>query len=323
MKEEKFREEFDWLSQFLPEALHESFDDNNFEDILEIVVRILSKNQSVQEQTDSIRNISGSQLQPNIIKWENQIFSIERILESLLNIHNSSNATIPNTILSALTTELGREAFGMYLPMHYFFQSRETPWGIYLFPSLIIQWAEDLYNSKGKSLGLTLEEVQLAFTYAVFRHELFHYQVECFSTKQEILTHKVNYKTYKENVNRITRNSEDWLEEALAESTVLYSKHVFHHIKIKAQTFRQLYEFDLQRMPPGYKHYHCRKYGGPQQAKKLFATQISRAKTDPIPSTRTGTVNANEFSNSWKKVPIYMVDFGIPKSIKTPKEIIS
>ena len=326
MKKNTFKEEFNWLSQHLPEALITSPQTgstgvNIFENILGIIIQELQNSSNELEYFDSILP---PEIQPEIVPWGSNSLTFDNLFESLLELYNSSESTIPHTTMSALAAELGREAFGMYLPMHYYFQSKKTPWGIYLFADTIIPWAKNLYEAKGKSLGLSLRQVEYAFTYAVFRHELFHHQVERFSTKHEILTHQVNYKTYGSKVNWPTKNSEDWLEEALAESTVLNSVHVFRNINLKSKTFQKLYEFDLERMPPGYRDYHCRKFGGPEMAHQLFASQIIQGKVNvlPAPGTKMCTVSANEFSTSWKKVPIYMVKLKGLKEIVSPRHMI-
>ncbi len=326
MKKNTFKEEFNWLSQYLPEALITSPQTgsegvNIFDNILGTII------QELRNATNNLENLDTlmpSQIQPEIVPWGSNSVTFDNLFDSLLELYNSTESTIPDTVLSALTAELGREACGMYLPMHYYFQSKKTPWGIYLFADTILPSAKDLYEAKGKAMGLTLRQVQYAFTYAVFRHELFHHQVEKFSTKHEILTHQVNYKTYDSEVNWATRNSENWLEEALAESTVLNSVHVFRNIDLKSSTFQKLYEFDLKRMPPGYRDYHCRKFGGPEKAHQLFASQIIQCKVDvsPAPATKLCTVSANEFSTSWKKVPIYMVKLNGPENIDSPREIL-
>lgn len=322
MKKNTFEEEFNWLSRYLPQALVQTPGIGNFENILQHITEGILNNQNNQNELTEASRFP--QNEPEILAWDSSQVSFENLFEALVEMHQTNEGEIPHESLSALTADLGREAFGMYLPMHYYFKSEKTPWGIYLFSDTIMSWAENLYEAKGKSLGLSLRQVEYAFTYAVFRHELFHHQVERFSTKHEILTHQVNYKTYGRDVNWPTRNSEDWLEEALAEATVLNSVHVFRNIKIKPKTFRKLYEFDLKRMPPGYHDYHCKKFGGPEKAHQMFASQIMQCKIDPVPAPATTmcTVSANEFSTSWKKVPIYMVKFKTPKSIKSPRQVV-
>lgn len=326
MRKNTFKEEFKWLSQHLPEALvtsPESGDEGQdiFSTVLGAIIREL---QTLSDESKDYYIDMPPQIHPEIVPWESNTVTFDELFENLLEVYNSNEGSIPHTTLSALTAELGREAFGMYLPMHYFFQSKKTPWGIYLFADTILPWAKNLYEVKGKSLGLTLRQVEYAFTYAVFRHELFHHQVERFSTKHEILTHQVNYKKYGSEVKWKTSNTEDWLEEALAEATVLNSVHVFRNIDLKSSTFKKLYEFDLKRMPPGYRDYHCKKFGGPEKAHQLFASQIIQCKVDvsPAPATKLCTVSANEFSVSWKKVPIYMVKLENLKDIASPRQLI-
>lgn len=326
MNKNTFKEEFAWLAQYLPEALGqdtgEGNSQNNFQDTLQTIIREIENTR--EDRIANTIDFINFPNEPEIVGWSSNEVSFESLFEAMVEMYNSNEGEIPAATLAALTTELGRDAFGFYLSMHYYFKSKNTPWGIYLFPDLIMPWAKNLYLAKGKSLGLSLRQVEYAFAYAVFRHELFHHQVERFSTKQEILTHKVNYKSYWNSVYRLTSNSEDWLEEALAEATVLNSVHVFHNIDINASTFRKLYEFDLKRMPPGYSDYHCNKFGGYENAHRLFASQIAQCKIEPIPAPATSicTVNANEFSTSWKKVPIYMMKFNLPEAIDSPREIV-
>lgn len=327
MNKNTFNEEFAWLSQYLPEALgqdaSEGTSQSDFQDTLQTIIREIENNQ--KDEFIKAETLINFPNEPEIVSWSSNEVTFESLFEALVEMYESNEGEIPAATLAALTTELGRDAFGFYLPMHYYFKSKKSPWGIYLFPDLIMPWAKNLYLAKGKSLGLSLKQVEYAFTYAVFRHELFHHQVERFSTKQEILTHKVNYKAYDEKVYEPTRKSEDWLEEALAEATVLKSVHVFHNIEIKPSTFRKLYEFDLKRMPPGYSDYHCSKYGGYENAHRLFASQIAQCRIKPFPAPATSicTVNANEFSTSWKKVPIYMVRFKLPEAIDSPREVVN
>lgn len=326
MRKNTFKEEFNWLAQYLPEALHhdnkEGTTQNDFQNIIQTII------DEIHNAVDYSDLISETIAPPidkiDIYPWESESVDFGSLYEALVEMYDSNEEEIPETTLAELVARLGRDAFGLYLPMHYYYNSRKTPWGIYLFPDLIMPWAKKLYREKGKSLGISLKQVEYAFAYAVFRHELFHYQVERFSTKLEILNHKVSYKTYNSQVYWPTSNSEDWLEEALAEATVLNSVHVFRNIELKPKTFRKLYEFDLKRMPDGYRHYHCNKFGGYENAHKLFASQIAQGRIDPIPAPVTSicTVNANEFSASWKRVPIYMVRFELPEAINSPREVV-
>jgi len=121
-----------------------------------------------------------------------------------------------------LAKRLGAEAFGFYLPYHKFYQSNR--WGIYLMKEPILEHSNYLYHSQEEYLGtelLSLEEVQRIFIYCVFRHETFHYQVETFATRMELIQNRALYLPFQYDVEPQVINSKHWLEEALAESTVV------------------------------------------------------------------------------------------------------
>ena len=91
--------------------------------------------------------------------------------------------------ISGLIENFGKDAFGMYLPFHYY----DRCWGIYLFKEIIesrILTLHSLFNQK-----ISLPELRQLYYYAIYRHELFHYQVERFSTKIELITKKQVYRT--------------------------------------------------------------------------------------------------------------------------------
>ena len=97
---------------------------------------------------------------------------------------------------------------------------------------------------------MTLKEIKYFYYNAVFRHECFHYQTEIFSTRAEIFTGKPLYDTYNDHVVTQVRNTYRWLEEALAESSVLKSKHIKYRLKVKPNLLNSIYKYDLQFMPP-------------------------------------------------------------------------
>jgi hypothetical protein len=250
--------------------------------------------------------------------------NVNSLFELLSEMYEPSADALSSDLLEGLIHTLGREAYGMYLPMHYYYKNTSLPWGIYLFPDAIFSRSEVLYREKGKMLGLSLSKVALAFAYAVFRHHLFHFQVERFSTKIEILKHEVNYSNYLREVYEKCHESEDWLEEALAEVSVLNSTHVFKNTGIKFKTFGALYKYDLSSMPAGNRDYECEKFGGPDGAHALLASQIAQTTINPTPSpsTKICAVNTNEFSISWKKVPLRAIKLDELVRIKSPKEIL-
>ena len=312
-----FEQEYNWLSNYLPKALANSKKlDSLWENNADYIYQsILNKIMSF-EQTKSFNNEFINAIETKNINLVVQD-TFDKVFDQLFHYGNSNNSRISPDILLALVSDIGREAFGMYLSMHYYFKSKKNPWGIYLFADVILLWAEKLYNDKGKSLGLSIEEVQYAFTYAVFRHNLFHFQVERYSTEIEILTHKVNFRQYKKNVYWPTKHSEDWLEKILAEVTVLNTLEMLKKTDLISEEFRKLYEFDLKKMPSGYKHYHCNKYGGPRNAISIFASQIAQCKIDviPAPPAQIFKFNFIEFATHWKQIPLYLVKFKNPCQI--------
>jgi hypothetical protein len=313
-----FEEEFLWLENNLPEALASSeFSFNQFQTLTGLI-------QEFSEEPKEIRLFDNIRETERDYNNSATFSSLDGLISEMIELYENFGGTIPDSLLANLTTEIGHEAFGMYLPMHYFYNSRKNPWGIYLFPELIIAQADKLYNEIGKSIGLTKEQVRYAYGYAVYRHEMFHHQVERFATKLEIWNREVVYVKYQQKVNRRTRYSEEWLEEALAEDSVLSSVHVINKAKIDGKKFKELYKYDLKSMPPGYRDYHCRIYDGPSNARRLFASQIALAEKD-IPfkkyATTIGTVNNNENSLTFGNVPIYMVRYKHLKRIAAPSEI--
>lgn len=205
--------------------------------------------------------------------------------------------------LANLIAEFGKDAFGCYLPMHAYYKSKTTPWGIYLFPELIIERAIFLYQEKNE--GLEFWQHLLFYLYAVYRHELFHFHVERFATKLEIMNREPHYKPYHEKIEPQVFDSEDWLEEALAENSVLRSVLVANRTGIESEVFKAIYRYDLQFMPPGYKDYHCHKHGGPKKAMRKFSSQLINLDVNPQKITDIFTVR-DEYVYPDKKVPGYI-----------------
>lgn len=210
-----------------------------------------------------------------------------------------------------LIDDYGRDVFGMYLPFHYYFDSGK--WGIYLYTDIINDRAYELFKQQSfflnKSDFLSLNEVKKLYYYAVYRHEFFHYQTEVYTTRAEILSQKPLYINYNRYVKRYVQKSADWLEEALAESSVINSKRITNLTRISSKALKALYQYDLKFMPPGYRDYKCLKYGGPTEAHVYLASQILQTKVKPsylIPENHT---IRKDFFHDYKEVPIYLVRF--------------
>lgn len=202
--------------------------------------------------------------------------------------------------LEELMSIFGREAFGLYLPFHYY----DRCWGIYLFEELIKSRVTELH--KIFSDKISREALKVLYRYAVYRHELFHYQVERFSTKIEIINKRKVYDPSRELFSQV-RNTEDWLEEALAESSVLKSSLVSRRTGLKAKIINQIYLEDLRNIPPGYRDYHCNKYGGPKKAPQTFASQIIENKLKPEAIVTKMVSIKDEFISLDRRVPAYSV----------------
>jgi hypothetical protein len=174
-----------------------------------------------------------------------------------------------------------------------------------MFPEIIFSHAIGLYEIF-KPKGHTRDQFLLMYFYANYRHELFHYQTERYATKLELITHQPHYRSL-DMIRDQVKNTEDWLEEALAEACVLNSILVSNRSKMHINLIREVYKFDLQSMPSGYRDYACNKFGGPAKAQLLFASQIKEMKIIPgftLPKLFTveGEFSSNDFS-----VPLYLV----------------
>lgn len=205
-------------------------------------------------------------------------------------------------ISEKMLTRLGTEAFGMYLPFHNY---HNCHWGIFLFPELIYQHALWLYDNF-KSAEFELKEILIMYFFAVYRSLLFHYQTERYATKLELITHQSHYKILSR-INEEVRNSENWLQVALASATILDSILVSNRSKMDIKRIREIYEYDLKRMPAGYRDYKCEKYDGYHKAQEHFASQIKEMKVLPgfrLPELFT---IKGEFGSNDLSVPLYFV----------------
>jgi hypothetical protein len=154
--------------------------------------------------------------------------AIEDLLASELGIEvgellaEARGRTTGGTYVAEAVADFGTEAFATYLPWHMYARSRRSPWGMYFYLEPIVEWAADM-QKRSSAHGLTLDDSQalrLAF-FACYRHELFHFHVESFCVRQEVLTTRPVYRPYDRNVFQKTANTDQWLEEALAQAVVL------------------------------------------------------------------------------------------------------
>lgn len=203
-------------------------------------------------------------------------------------------------------TNIHGDYYGCYLPMHAFYKSKATPWGIYMYQSYIAERAAQLFLKFKKQLK-SKEKALHFFWMAVYRHELYHYQIERYATKYEVAVQKPFYKPYVEKVRYEVAETEHWLEEALAEASVLGSKLVFTRAKISQPLARKIYEYDLQFMGPGYRDYKCPKYNGPENANKYLGAQILTGNVEPGYEITEMISPKLEYSSNDRAVPGYVV----------------
>ncbi|HOF40708.1 MAG TPA: hypothetical protein PLD73_11585 [Candidatus Hydrogenedentes bacterium] len=207
--------------------------------------------------------------------------------------------------LANLTERFGTEAFGAYLPWHAFAKSRRTPWGMYLFLDLLLAWAASLYDKWPASKPTFLYVLRLVIQ-IVYRHELFHYHVERFSTRHEIMIRQPVYRPYTEKVIPAVARTEHWLEEALAQAVVLNSRLVTNRAGMQIAALQKLLVPEFKCFPAGYCHFECLAYGGPDIAHRVFASQILTATTSRESFVTDIAVPKTEYSDDDKKVPGYL-----------------
>jgi len=116
------------------------------------------------------------------------------------------------------------------------------------------------------------------------------------------------YLPFKYKIDPLVAHSQHWLEEALAEASVVRSRYVANKNKdIKSIYISNMYKWHLNLMPPGYRDWECTLYGGPDEAHRYFASQLVEVSKDPgaiLPKSMTvKSLNLHDFSS----VPTYWV----------------
>jgi len=195
--------------------------------------------------------------------------------------------------VAAATAKLGTDAFGTYLPWHRYANSPTTPWGVWFFLEPLLWWAADLCAVGARS-GLVLDARQafnLAFC-VTYRHELFHFHVERFAIRQEVLLRKPIYLPYDREVFSHPRivGTKHWLEEALAQATVLESSWLYKRVGLAKGGLHVFLAEQFRHFGGGYGDFECESKGGPERAHGLLAAQIIRSTRFPrIPVTKLAT----------------------------------
>jgi hypothetical protein len=208
---------------------------------------------------------------------------------------------------AAAIAELGAEYFAVYLPWHQYADSEQTPWGMYLNVERVLMLAVEM-SARAQQQGHAISRehsLRLAF-YVMYRHELFHFHVERFATRHEVLARIATYRPYDFEVFRPLAWTSSWLEEALANAVVLESKLVKGRVGLDTAAFQKLVGSFFDDMPPGYRDYRCTELGGTEEAHHLLAAQIIDASQSPTFSVTSIALPKNEYDVDPQKVPGFL-----------------
>lgn len=212
--------------------------------------------------------------------------------------------------IPSLTATFGADAFGTYLPWHAYGDSHTTPWGIYIFFDRVIDWTAHVWRStKSLPKGTTPIAVFNFLFNVVLRHELFHYHVERFATRLEVLDRRPVYRPYVEQVQWSVASTSKWLEEALAQAVVLNSTLLSRRTGFSKPRARKILVPIFKTFGPGYRDFECAAFGGPEVAHTIFAAQIARAKLEVEPGTEATSFSTplREYSSSSFEPPGFLV----------------
>ncbi len=211
---------------------------------------------------------------------------------------------------AALTMRFGMEAYGTYLPWHAFARS-STPWGIYILPVRIAEWTDHLLCTSRDlpSPRPSWEQMFFAPFWVTYRHELFHWHVEAFALRQEVLSRQPVYRPYVERVRGpISKNRpSEWWEEALAQAVVLKSQLVARRSGIRLSKLRKFLEPDFRtRFGAGYRDFECASVGGDDEAHRILSAQVARVQQAHDPRSTDLALIKNNYALDDARVPGYL-----------------
>jgi hypothetical protein len=147
------------------------------------------------------------------------------------------------------------DALAWYLPFHYF----GLDWGIYVKEQSILEIAALIYIRMGQpkmTAKLSEDLCRMSLT-VLYLHEALHHKVESFATRLEMATLTPVYRSYKDNVVKVVRNTDSHLEEAVACAEMLvrldevaYKKGVENRTRQATKRFLQAW---IPQLNPGYR----------------------------------------------------------------------
>jgi len=216
----------------------------------------------------------------------------------------------------------GTDGCGAYLPFHAFAFSRKTPWGIYIFADQLFAWTASVWLKIGKKHSI--EKLFELLFLVVYRHEMFHYHVERHAFMLEVSNRQPHYRPYVEKVRALVSNTEQWLEESLAQAVVLKSRFVKGKTTISAKEVKELLRAEFSTFGNGYKHFDCKWTGGVAQGHRRLGTQIARGMdvASALEWVTDLSIPKTEYTSDFAGVPGYLAWKQTTKSqfqFQTPK----
>jgi len=293
-----FKDEYNWLKKNIPESLFKSQIQEectkkcpSIEKTIENYIHWLHNQKFISNTSDFY-----------IEKAENYKEEGALMHNLYQNYFNISEEREPKEDIeyNYRINEQGNDFLGLYAPMHAYYENENYPWGIYLFPESIKQAALNLQRNPILPFHPLQDYIKL-MVYAIFRHELFHYQVEKFATQQEISQGRNLYLPYHKTVYCHYYLTEHCLEEALAEHTVHKSRFLQNQVGMNHTDVLKILETHSNSLPAGYRDYKCLKYSNEKKAHQLLAYQICRT----TPDNKINTINN-----------LFDVNFSFPLSVK-------
>ena len=167
--------------------------------------------------------------------------------------------------IKVLISDEGLEALGWYQPFHYY---TEETWGIYLDAERLMNLAFSFRDEGIRNMG---DAVQLAVR-LVYQHEYFHALVETVVSYNEMNSLKRHYLDYRKKVYDVSVNTEECLEEALANWYALDACKDFHD-RNTVKVIKNLFEL----CPPGYNNWAL---GDQSNTWNKLLTQLQASRID-------------------------------------------
>jgi hypothetical protein len=142
--------------------------------------------------------------------------------------------------------------------------------------------------------------------WVTYRHELFHWHVEVFALRHEVLLRQPIYRPYVERVRySISQNNpSEWWEEALAQAVVLDSRLVARRSGIPPKRLRKFLEPDFRtRFGDGYRHFECKSVGGVSEAHRILSAQVARVQQSHDPRSTDLALIKDNYALDDARVP--------------------